>query len=253
MEILVTNDDSIYSKGIKSLINVAKKFGNITVVAPVNQHSAMGHSITIREPIEVYNIDKSDSLEIYGISGTPVDCVKLASKKIMKKKPDLVLSGINHGANYSINILYSGTVSAAMEAQIENIPAIAFSLCDYSPNADFEPSEKIVALLINWIKNQKNKKNICLNVNIPKLKYEEIKGIKFCEQAEANWVETFEDVPNKNSSKAYKLGGDFVFKKLKKNTDLWALENKFVSVVPILNNFTNNKVLNSIKNKNIKL
>ena len=197
--ILITNDDSIFAPGIKALTEAAKPFGRVVVVAPDKPQSGMGHAITINAPLRLQKVDFVEGVEAYTTNGTPVDCVKLAVDKVLHRKPDLCLSGINHGANHSINVIYSGTMSAAMEAAIESIPSVGFSLLDYSMNADFEPSKKIVEQIIAQILQQKKlDKHLLFNVNIPAVPLKKIKGIKICKQAYAKYEEKFVERHSRN-------------------------------------------------------
>jgi len=230
--ILVTNDDGISSKGIKSLIDVAVLFGEVVVVAPDKPQSGMGHAITVNQ---ILRLDKSrlfDGLEAYTCSGTPVDCVKLGIYEVLKRKPDLVLSGNNHGENTSTNVLYSGTMSAAVEGAMENIPSIGFSLCDFDANADFSVCQEVAKRLIPKVLNGGFPENVCLNVNVPKIKLEELKGIKLCRQAHAFWEDRFDKRQDQFGKPYYWLTGDFVRKGAVEGTDLHALEQSYASMVP---------------------
>src|SRR5689334_4269301 len=191
--ILVTNDDGIYSPGIKYLASVAAGFGRVVVVAPDKPQSGMGHAITINSTLRLQKTNYHNAEIEYACSGTPVDCVKMAVNHILKKRPDLVLSGINHGSNSSINVIYSGTMSAAIEGALEGTPSIGFSLCDYAMEADFTQAEKFIAQIIENTLKHKMPKGVCLNVNIPRLRADDFKGIKVVRQAKANWVERFEE------------------------------------------------------------
>src|SRR6186997_1233791 len=175
--ILVTNDDGITAPGIKNLVEAVKGLGKVVVVAPDKPQSGMGHAITIGTPLRLHKVNAFGSVEAWQCSGTPVDCVKLAVDKILHRKPDLCLSGINHGANHSINVIYSGTMSAAVEAAIESIPSVGFSLLDYSIEADFEPAKKYARIIVKKLLTEQQDKHMILNVNIPIAKIEEIKGI----------------------------------------------------------------------------
>ena len=195
--ILITNDDSIVAPGIRALIAVMKEIGDVIVVAPDSPQSAMGHAITINNTLTLDKISLDKDLENeYSCSGTPVDCVKMAVNEILKRKPDLCVSGINHGSNSSINVIYSGTMSAAVEAGIEGIPAIGFSLLDYSWNADFEPYKSFVKNIALEVLEKGLPDGVVLNVNFPKLPKEEIKGVKICRQAKAMWQEEFDKRTN---------------------------------------------------------
>ena len=179
--ILVTNDDGITAPGIRALIAVMSEIGNVVVVAPDKPQSAMGHAITINSTLYLNKVSAENAaITEYNCSGTPVDCVKLAVNEILKRKPDLCVSGVNHGSNSSINVIYSGTMSAAVEAGIEGIPAIGFSLLDYDWNADFEPVKSFIKKITLETLQNGLPKGIILNVNFPKLKKQEIKGIKIC-------------------------------------------------------------------------
>lgn len=231
--ILVTNDDGITAPGIAALVEVMKTLGDVVVVAPDKAQSGMGHAITINATLRINKVKIYDVMDEYSCTGTPVDCVKFAVNKILPRKPDLCVSGINHGANSSINVIYSGTMSAAVEGSIENIPSIGFSLCDLSINADFAASKKIVKKVAESVLKNGLPKGVCLNVNIPKLKFDEIKGIKICRQAKANWIEELDERFDPSGKPYYWLTGKFDnFDKGQKDTDIWALENNYVSVVP---------------------
>jgi 5'-nucleotidase len=230
--ILVTNDDGVTAKGINCLIEVAKKYGDVVVVAPDKPQSAMGHAITINSILHVKEISVHENVTTLSTSGTPVDCVKLAVNEILDRKPDLVLSGINHGSNASINVIYSGTMSAAVEAALEGLPAIGFSLQDYDHDADFEASQHFADLIIPHVLENGLPNGVCLNVNIPKLPIQDIKGIKICHQANANWEEKFDKRTNPSGQVYYWLTGDFVNYEVGNETDLWALDNGYVSIVP---------------------
>lgn len=232
--ILVTNDDGISAPGIRTLIEVMKELGDVVVVAPDSPQSAMGHAITINSTLHLERvfIDDGEQPE-YSCSGTPADCVKLAVNEILDRRPDLCVSGINHGSNSSINVIYSGTMSAALEAGIEGIPAIGFSLLDYNYNADFSHSKFFVKQIAKNVLNNGLPKDVVLNVNIPNLQYSEIKGIKICRQAKANWEEEFDKRKTPQGKDYYWLTGKFVNLDNGEDTDEWALENGYVSVVPV--------------------
>jgi 5'-nucleotidase len=231
--ILVTNDDGITAPGIRMLIEVMNEIGDVVVVAPDSPQSAMGHAITINSTLHCHKIKVTEGpQEEFSCSGTPADCVKLAVNELMDKKPDLCVSGINHGSNSSINVIYSGTMSAAIEAGIQGIPAIGFSLLDFSWNADFTPLKKIISQITLEALSHKIPWGVVLNVNFPKLREQQIKGIKICRQAKANWVEEFDKRTNPMGKKYYWLTGTFVNDDKGEDTDEWALSKGFVSVVP---------------------
>lgn len=237
--ILITNDDDITSPGIRSLVEAVKGLGTVVVVAPDKPQSGMGHAITIGSPLRMNKMNLFGDIEAWQTSGTPVDCVKLAVDKILHRKPDLCLSGINHGANHSINVIYSGTMSAAMEASIEGIPSIGFSLLDYRYEADFTASKQVVHTIVSKLLEQKLDKHLLLNVNIPAVPPSEIKGIKICKQAYAKYEEDFAERVDPQGKKYYWLTG--VFKNFDKgtDTDVYALQHNYVSVVPVQFDLTN--------------
>ena len=232
--ILVTNDDGVSAPGLRALIDVMSQIGEVLVVAPDKPQSAMGHAITINSTLYLNKLSKdNDPITEYSCSGTPVDCVKLAVNEILKKKPDLCVSGVNHGSNSSINVIYSGTMSAAVEAGIEGIPAIGFSLSDYDWNADFETIKSFLRKITLEVLNNGLPKDVVLNVNFPKLKKEEIKGIKICRQAKAMWAEKFDKRITPQGKDYYWLAGEFVNLDKGEDTDEWALHNGYISVVPV--------------------
>ena len=232
--ILVTNDDGINAPGIRTLISVINDIGDVIVVAPDSPQSGMGHAITINSTLHSSRITPKNSEIIeYSCSGTPADCVKLAINELMPRKPDLCVSGINHGSNSSINVIYSGTMSAAIEAGIEGVPAIGFSLLDYSWNADFSQSKDFIRkITLNALDNG-ILKGVVLNVNIPAVKKSDIKGVKICRQAMAYWVEEFDKRKNPLGQEYYWLTGKFVNKDQGEDTDEWALKNNYISIVPV--------------------
>ena len=232
--ILVTNDDGINAPGIRTLISVVKNIGDVIVVAPDSPQSGMGHAITINSTLHSSKITPKNSEIIeYSCSGTPADCVKLAINELMPRKPDLCVSGINHGSNSSINVIYSGTMSAAIEAGIEGVPAIGFSLLDYSWNADFSQSKDFIRNITLNALNNGIPKGVVLNVNIPAVKKSDIKGVKICRQAKAYWVEEFDKRKNPLGQEYYWLTGKFVNKDQGEDTDEWALKNNYISIVPV--------------------
>lgn len=230
----MTNDDGITAPGIRALISVMKELGEVVVVAPDSPQSATGHAITINNTLHINKIDIDPDVEIeYSCSGTPVDCVKFAVSEILKRKPDLCVSGINHGSNSSINVIYSGTMSAAVEAGIEGIPAIGFSLLDYNWDADFEPIKSSIKKITEEVLQNGLPEGVILNVNFPKLKENEIKGIKICRQAKAMWKERFDKRQTPMGKDYYWLTGKFVNLDKGEDTDEWALDNGYISVVPV--------------------
>lgn len=236
--ILVTNDDSVSAKGIHALAEVASQFGRVVVVAPDKPQSGMGHAITINHPLRLNKIDLFGEIESYSCSGTPVDCVKLAIYEVLHRKPDLILSGINHGENSSTNVLYSGTMSAAIEGAMEGISSIGFSLADYEPDADFSVTKHFASIIIEKALNLEFSKGVCLNVNVPKLKQSEIKGFKICKQAHAFWADRFDKRKDQFGRNYFWLTGEFSDVDKRPDTDLHALKEGYVSVVPTLYDLT---------------
>ncbi len=231
--ILVTNDDGITAPGIRTLISVMNEIGDVVVIAPDSPQSGMGHAITLDSTIycDAVSIDDGEQLE-YRCSGTPADCVKMAISEVLNRKPDLCVSGINHGANSSINVLYSGTMSAAIEAGIEGIPAIGFSVLDYSWHANFKGIEKFIKKIVLEVLQNGLPDGVVLNVNFPKTKENNFKGIKICRQARANWKEEFDKRTNPQGKEYYWLTGKFINLDNGEDTDVWALENGYISLVP---------------------
>jgi 5'-nucleotidase len=233
--ILVTNDDGYNAPGINHLIEFVKEIAEVVVVAPDSPQSGMGHAITIDSTLEVHRLDLDGAykgLQAYSTSGTPADCVKLALHEILDRKPDLVVSGINHGANSSINVIYSGTMSAAIEAGVEGIPAIGFSLLDYSWSANFEACKNVVQTLVKEALNKGIPSGTVLNVNIPKTDGAAVKGMRVCRQAKANWKERFDKRVSPTGKEYYWLTGDFILLDEGEDTDIAALEAGYVSIVP---------------------
>lgn len=245
--ILITNDDGITAPGIRNLLEAVKDLGNVIVVAPDKAQSGMGHAITIGHPLRMTKMDLFGEVEAWQVSGTPVDCVKLAVDKILHGKPDLCLSGINHGANHSINVIYSGTMSAAMEASIESIPSIGFSLVDYSYEADFTAARFYVRKIVASLLEKKLDKHLLLNVNIPSIPQELIKGVKVCRQAYAKYEEDFEERKDPHGKKYFWLTGEFINFDKGKDTDVWALEHGFISVVPVQFDLTHYKLKSQLE------
>ncbi|MDR0227652.1 MAG: 5'/3'-nucleotidase SurE [Flavobacteriaceae bacterium] len=247
--ILVTNDDGITAPGIRALIDVMKEIGDVVVVAPNSAQSGMGHAITINNTLTLEKVQIDENLEVeYACSGTPVDCVKIALGQILDRKPDLCVSGINHGSNSSINVIYSGTMSAALEAGMSGIPAIGFSLLDFSWNADFEQIKPFVKQITTEALKNGIPQDVVLNVNFPKLLADEINGIKVCRQAKASWVENFDKRESPHGKEYYWLVGEFVNQDRGEDTDEWALKNGYISIVPVHFDLTAHHVINTINN-----
>lgn len=231
--ILVCNDDGITSSGIKHLVEIAKEIGEVVVVAPNSPQSGMGHAITIGEALRLDKVEIFEGVVSYECSGTPADCIKIAKHYVLKdRKPDLVVSGINHGSNSSISVLYSGTMSAAIEAAIEGLPSIGFSLCDYGHEADFSHCHEYVRKIMLQVLANPLSKGITLNVNIPAKSSNPLKGIKIGRQALAKWQEEFDERKDPYGRRYFWMNGSFVNFDKGEDTDEWALANNYVSIVP---------------------
>ena len=249
--ILVTNDDGITAPGLRALVRFMKEIGDVIVVAPDSPQSGKGHAITLDTALYSKKMKfdpENGANEEYSCSGTPADCVKLGLQELLDRKPDICVSGINHGSNSSINVVYSGTMSAAIEAGIEGIPAIGFSLCDYSWNADFEPAGAPIKKIVREALANGIPQGVILNVNIPKLAEKDFKGIKICRQARANWKEKFDKRTNPMGKDYYWLTGEFELLDKGEDTDEWALANDYISVVPTQFDLTAHHAIQNINN-----
>jgi 5'-nucleotidase len=246
--IMVVNDDGITAPGIRSLISYMLDIGEVFVVAPNKSMSGMGHAITIDSTLRFTKHDGVRGVEEYSCTGTPVDCVKFGTEVAANGRTvDLIVSGINHGQNSSINVIYSGTMSAAIEGAIEGIPSIGFSLCNHSLDADFSACEEIVKSIVRKTLEKGTLKNYCLNVNIPAIPAAEIKGVKICRQAKAFWEKDFQERKDPMGNSYYWLAGKFNNQDKGTDTDIWALENNYVSVVPTMFDLTDHTAINDLK------
>lgn len=232
--ILVSNDDGITSKGIRTLVNVMKTIGDVIVVAPDGPQSGMGHAITVGETLRLESSSIFEGVRAYQCSGTPADCVKMARHYVLRdeREPDIVVSGVNHGSNTSISVLYSGTMSAAIEGAIEGTPAIGFSLCDYGHDADFSHTEEYIKKITLQVLEKGLPKGVALNVNFPPKRNEALKGIRVCRQANAKWVEEFDERRDPNGRRYFWMAGNFVNFDKGEDNDEWAIANNYISVVP---------------------
>jgi len=246
--ILITNDDGVTAPGIETLIKVARAIGDVTVVAPEEPMSGTGHAITVRNPLRVKMLGEDGNVKRYSCNGTPVDCVKLGEQIVLKRKPDLLLSGINHGSNAAVNVVYSGTMAAVIESTIGGVPSLGFSLTNYSWDADFSVCEKYIKEIILKVLSNGLPEGICLNVNIPSVNGTEIKGMKVCRQARSKWVEEFDEREDPGKRKYYWLTGVFELMDKGEDTDVWALRNNFVSIVPVHADLTAHHIIDEIKN-----
>lgn len=246
--ILITNDDGIHAPGIRALVEFMLEIGKVVVVAPDQPKSGTGHSITVREPLRVHKILQKDGHEEYSCSGTPVDCVKLGEQVVLKHKPDLLVSGINHGSNASINIIYSGTMAAVLESAIGGVPSIGFSLLDYSFKADFSHCREWVSRISRAVLKHGLPEGVCLNVNIPAVEKSEIRGVKVCRQGRSRWVEEYETRKDPRDREYHWLTGYFENLEDSEDTDQWALRNNYVSLVPVHFDFTAHHTLDFFNN-----
>lgn len=246
--ILVTNDDGIDAPGIEALAEAMDALGEFVIVAPSAPHSGISHAVTLHSILRINKIMPGGQYPAYACNGTPVDSVKLAIRKVLGKKPDLIVSGINHGSNSSINVIYSGTMAAAIEGALEGIPSIGFSLLDHGPDPDFKASVKIAYSIARNVLKTGLPKGICLNVNIPNVPIDEIIGIKVCRQADATWIEDFDTRTDPGGGTYHWMTGEFRNQDFEEDTDEWALKNNYVSVVPISYDMTAKTHLSAIQN-----
>ena len=247
--ILITNDDGFEANGLEALVEAAKDFGEIVVITPNGSRSGMGHAITMNVPLRVQLYKTENGIEYYRTNGTSVDCIKLGQRVVLRdRKIDLVLSGINHGSNSSVSVIYSGTMAAAIEASFENVPAIGFSLLDYSSNADFAASVVYAKQIIKKMLQSELPKHVCLNFNIPKLPFAEIKGIKITRQTWGYWHEDLEEHIDPFGGKYYWLAGFLVnLEEDAMDTCEWALRNGYVAVTPVHFDMTSHKTIDNLK------
>ncbi len=249
--ILVTNDDGIHAKGIKALIDIVKDFGRVVVVAPEVGQSGMSHAITMTSILRVNLLDEYDNVSLYSCNGTPVDCVKVARSRILARQPDFIVSGINHGANSSVNVLYSGTMGATFEGCINGIPCAGFSLLDHDPKADFNVAKKYVRTIFAHMVKEGLPNGTGLNVNIPVASEDEIQGIKICHQTNGVWNEEYEKRTDPHGGTYYWLTGVYEnFEPEDKWADEWALQNNYVAVVPVQVDMTDYNAMKKLKHWN---
>lgn len=245
---MITNDDGVNAKGLLSLVDVVRDLGDVVVMAPAQNSSGKAHSFTASRPIHVEALSKYEGLDIYACDGTPVDCVKVCEQYYCPRRPSLVLSGINHGSNSSINIVYSGTMAAVLEASMSGLQAIGFSLLDHSPNADFTPTLPYIRKIIVSALEKGLPQSTSLNVNFPVPDDGVIKGMRVCRQSEARWVDSYERQFDSKGNACYCIAGRFECDDNKEGTDQWALENGYVSIVPTTIDFTAYNKIEEIKN-----
>ncbi len=246
--ILVTNDDGVGAKGLQYAVRVAQRFGRVVVVAPEQTQSGMSHAITMFRPLYLRRVRQAEGLDVYACSGTPVDCVKMAFDYLLKETPALVISGINHGSNSAVNVLYSGTMGAAIEGSFYDVPSVGLSLTDHDPEADFEAAAVYAERIIAKLLAEKPSPPICWNVNIPNVPYDEIRGVRLCRQNAGYWKEEFEQRKDPRGHDYYWLNGSFFnMEPQAVDTDEWALRNNYVSIVPIQIDLTDYRQLEKSK------
>lgn len=251
MRILVSNDDGIESAGISALVYILKEIGEVTVVAPLKEQSAVGHAITMQVPLRVIKYKKNGEFFGYAVDGTPADCVKIGIKNIMQTPPDIVISGINHGSNTAINIIYSGTVSAAREAAIMDIPSIAISVTSHIAT-DFKFAAKIAKMLVHEIDGKKLPVGTLLNVNVPDIPEEHVAGILLTRQGKSKWDDIYEQRKDPYGKDYYWLTGNLVEVDTEIETDHAAIKKNYVSVTPIHFDLTDYKTFDMMKSWNIE-
>lgn len=247
--ILITNDDGVKAPGIRALISCLRPFGRIVVVAPDRPQSGTAHAVTIAHPLRLELITRETGYEEYCCNGTPADCVKLAFKIVMRRRPDFLFSGINHGSNASINIIYSGTMAAVLEGALAGVPSVGFSLNNYSLNADFGPSAKFIRTIASDVIANGLPEGVCLNVNIPDIPEGSIAGIRLCRQAPGTWQEDFDEREDPHGRNYYWMKGVYVHTGNGEDTDQWALEHNYVAVVPVQFDFTHNPAMDLLSNR----
>ncbi|MBN2699310.1 MAG: 5'/3'-nucleotidase SurE [Bacteroidales bacterium] len=246
--ILVTNDDGYRARGISRLTEAAMKFGNVVVISAEEPMSGMSHAITTKTPLRPRLRKEEEGLSCYVLNGTPVDGVKLAFNSLLKRKPDLLLSGINHGSNASTSVVYSGTMAAAIEGAINNVPSVGFSLLDYSQDANFNLAGKVAEHIIEQMLKNGLPRRICLNVNIPAIPEPEFLGLRICRQADGYWQEEFDRRVDPHGREYYWLTGFFSNREPEaEDTDEWALKNNYASIVPVNVDFTNHALIRELK------
>jgi 5'-nucleotidase len=248
--ILITNDDGLYANGLKTLIEVMEEFGKVVLVSTIESMSGMSQALTVKTPLRVKLLEENEHHRVYTCNGTPTDGIKLAVNQLVDRKPDWVVSGINHGANASVSVLYSGTMAAAIEGCLYGISSVGFSLNDFSREADFSNCKKYIRIIMQKLAAESLPPGICLNVNIPALPEEKIKGIQVCRQARGNWKEEFEKRKDPMGRTYYWLTGMFQNQEPEaKDTDEWALTNGYVSVVPVSVDMTAHWYMDKLKER----
>lgn len=248
--ILLTNDDGLYAAGLKTLLEVMEEFGKVVLISTLESMSGMSQALTVKTPIRVKLLDENDHHRVYACNGTPTDSIKLAVNQLLERKPDYVAAGINHGANASVSVLYSGTMAAALEGCLYGITSVGFSLNSFSPTADFTVCKDFIRIVMKKLASEPLPAGVCLNVNIPATEREKIKGIRICRQSRGNWKEEFEKRKDPMGKTYYWLTGFFNNHEPDSvDTDEWALANNYVSVVPVSVDMTAHWYLENLKKK----
>ncbi len=247
--ILITNDDGVDARGIRSLIDIARSYGEVVVMAPMCNASGSALSFTGMRPLRVETVSQESGCTIYACDGTPVDCVKIAQEHFCPRTPQLMLSGINHGSNASINILYSGTMGAVLEASMAGLQAVGFSLLDHSPDADFSPAEPYIRSVIDEVLHNGLPAQVSLNVNIPVPPDGQLRGMRVCRQSSARWADSYEKRVDPHGRPYFWLTGRFECDDNGPETDQWALENGYVSVVPTTPDHTDFRMLETMEKR----
>ncbi|TSA31498.1 MAG: 5'/3'-nucleotidase SurE [Porphyromonadaceae bacterium] len=246
--ILVCNDDGYRARGIQELSQLAVEFGEVVVVAPVFGQSGMSHAVTLNHPIRLKSSSMNNGFSAFACSGTPADCIKIALNQILDRKPDLVLSGINHGSNASVSLFYSGTVAATIEACMNGIPSVAFSVDDHSPDADFRLAIQYARPIIQKVLVAGLPLGTCLNVNFPRISPEQCKGIKVCRQTIGVWKEEFDKRTDPQGHDYFWLTGEFSNDEpLAEDTDEWALKHNYGAIVPVSVDVTDYPAMEALK------
>jgi len=249
--ILITNDDGVEAKGLQALIDSIRPFGVVVVVAPADAQSGMSHAITVKVPLRITKIREEEDLTVYKCHGTPVDCVKMALNHLLPRKPDLLVSGINHGSNSAASLFYSGTMGAALEGCINEITSIGYSLLNLDHDADFSTSKYFVDIITRSVLKNGLPKTVCLNVNIPDIPKDQIAGIKVCRQNKGFWREEFDQRIDPAGKHYFWLTGVFNNTEPEAtDTDEWALNNNYVSIVPLQTDLTCHDTLKVINTWN---
>ncbi len=249
--ILVTNDDGVNALGIKMLIDAIRPLGEIVVIAPDGPRSGMSSAITAFQPLRVHALGEECDLTVYSCTGTPVDCVKLGINEILERKPDLVISGINHGSNASICVIYSGTMGAAIEGCIFGIPSIGVSLTNHAALADFTQASAYARVIAEKVLCEGLPQGVCLNVNIPDV--QKVKGIRVCTQAKGRWAKEFYRSQDQMGREIFWLTGEFENEEPdNQHTDEWALANGYASVVPCQIDMTAHDVIQKLNHLSLQ-